>query len=213
LLITAAFLLLLLAAITATTIMSQSDIHPDNWTTTAYDIAAMVLFAFSYIAVLVRTCRKFLKEKRVTVFRTHNQILGALQNMKSLFRYIVAISTALFVVLWLLPFFDYLWLSPDELDLAAAAGFGSYIPSHIAIYWSLFIAWLATSIGLFFFFPIARTSFLILLVVTAIASFFSGFSVMTPLSAGISGIVILSDGIIITMAYFTSVSKHFMEST
>jgi hypothetical protein len=133
--------------------------------------------------------------------------------MKSLFRYIVAISTALFVVLWLLPFFDYMWLSPDELDLAAAAGFGSYIPSHIAIYWSLFIAWLIISIGLFFFSRIARTSFVILLVATTIAGFFSGFSVLTPLSAGISGIVILSDGVIITMAYLTSVSKYFSEST
>ena len=62
-LITAVFLPLLIAAITATTIMAQSDIHPDNWTTTAYDIAAMVLVAFSYTAVLVRTSRKFLKEK------------------------------------------------------------------------------------------------------------------------------------------------------
>ncbi|WP_074870823.1 hypothetical protein [Atopomonas hussainii] len=133
--------------------------------------------------------------------------------MKSIFRYIVAISTALFVVLWLLPFFDYLWLSPDELNLASADGFGSYIPSHIAIYWGLFIAWFINSIGLFFFSRIARTSFLILLVATTIASFFSGFSVMTPLSAGISSIVMLSDGAIITMAYLTSVSKYFVEST
>ncbi len=62
-LVTVAFLVLLLGAITATTIMAQSDIHPDNWTTTGYDIAAMVLVAFSYIAVLVRMSRTFLKEK------------------------------------------------------------------------------------------------------------------------------------------------------
>jgi hypothetical protein len=62
LLITIVFLLLLLAAITATTIMAQDDVHPDNWTTTAYDIAAIALVSFSYIAILVRTSRRFLIE-------------------------------------------------------------------------------------------------------------------------------------------------------
>ena len=62
LLITVVFLLLLLGAVTATTIMAQDDIHPDNWTTTAYDIAAIALVLLSYIAVLVRTSRKFLKD-------------------------------------------------------------------------------------------------------------------------------------------------------
>lgn len=62
LLITVVFLLLLLAAVTATTIMTQGDIHPDNWTTTAYDIAAIALVLLSYIAVLARTSRSFLRD-------------------------------------------------------------------------------------------------------------------------------------------------------
>lgn len=133
--------------------------------------------------------------------------------MKNLFRYIVAISTLLFLILWLLPFFDYLWLSEEELSLLAATGYGSYIPNHPVIFWGLFVSWVAASLGLFFFIPFARTAFLVLVVVSSIANFFWGFRVDTPLSIGIAGLVALSDGAIIAMAYLTSVSSYFEKST
>jgi len=63
LLITVVFLLLLLAAITTTTIVVQGDIHPDNWRTTAYDIAAITLVSVAYIAVLANASSRFLKKK------------------------------------------------------------------------------------------------------------------------------------------------------
>lgn len=133
--------------------------------------------------------------------------------MRNLFRYVVAISTILFVVLWILPYFHYLWLTEEELNLAAAQGYGSYIPGHPLIYWGLFAAWLAVSIGLFFFVAIARTAFVFLLVATAVANFFWGFWVMPPFSAGISGLVAVADGAIVTMIYLTSVSNHFVKRT
>jgi len=139
--------------------------------------------------------------------------LGAYNIMKNLFRYTVVISTVLFVMLWLLPYFDYLWLSEEQLNLALADGYGSYIPNHPLIYWSLFVAWFTISVGLFFFVTVARTAFFALLVITVLADFFWGFRVLPPISASISVIVTLSDGAILTMAYFTSVSNYFVKDT
>lgn len=129
--------------------------------------------------------------------------------MRELFRWIVVVSTGLFVLVWLLPFFDYRWLNQDELDVLSCAGQGSVLPSNVFIYWGLFVLWLIVSIGLWFFVAAARTAFLSLLIITSIASFFWGPSIRTPLETGIGNIVMMSDGAILVMAYFTSISSEF----
>lgn len=129
--------------------------------------------------------------------------------MERLFRYIVVISTLLFAIIYILPFYDYLWLNDEQLYLAAFDAWGSVIPNNIYVYWSLFFIWLAISVGLFFFIPIARTAFVIMLVATTIASLFWGFLVLPPISATLFNIVAMSDGAILVMLYLTSVSRRF----
>lgn len=129
--------------------------------------------------------------------------------MKNTFRYIVAVSTVLFILLWCLPYFSYLWLTQEELQLAALSGYGRSFPNHPMIYWILFSAWLALSIGLFFFIRLARVGFLVMTVLFSIINFFNGFSIMPPLDLGISNIVTLADGAILTMAYLTPVANNF----
>lgn len=63
LLVTSAFALLLIAAVTATTVIFQDHIHPDNWTTTSYDIAAVVFVAVAYVAVIARMVYNFSKAR------------------------------------------------------------------------------------------------------------------------------------------------------
>jgi len=133
--------------------------------------------------------------------------------MNKLFRYIVAISTVLFIVTWFLPYYDYMWLTEEELNLANANMANSYIPNTATFFWVQSIIWVAVSIGLFLYIPIARTAFLILMVLSFIAVFFSGFYVMPPLQAGINSIIGLSDGVILSMAYLTSVAKCFEKNT
>ncbi len=94
--------------------------------------------------------------------------------MEKLFRYIVVISTVLFVVFWLLPYFDYLWLTEDELQLVSVDTYGSYIPNHPLIYCGLFAVWLALSIGLFFYVNVARTGFFVMTIFVTLANFFWG---------------------------------------
>ena len=129
--------------------------------------------------------------------------------MKAIFRNLVAISTALFVFLWLVPFFDYHWLNEEELTILSASGYGSLIPESQLLYWFLFVAWIVISIGLWLFIDVARTAYLYLLVATSVASFFWGFNIFTPYENGIQNIVTLSDGAILVMAYFTSINNEF----
>ena len=126
-----------------------------------------------------------------------------------LFRRLVVISTILFVILWMMPYVDYNWLSKDEARLANSDGYGSYIPKTPVIYLANFIVWLMLSVGLFFYMPIARTGFLVCIVVSLVADFFWGFKVYAPYEVALSGIVTLSDGAILVMAYLTSVSDKF----
>ncbi len=61
--VTVAFALLLFATVMTTTLTFQSHIHPDIWTTTAYDIAAAALVAWAYVAVMVRIVYTFLRAR------------------------------------------------------------------------------------------------------------------------------------------------------
>ena len=144
-----------------------------------------------------------------TLFGRWRLLLTVRVNMERLFRYIVAISTVSFLVLWLIPYFDYLWLSQEELRLVSVDTYGSYIPNHPLIYWGLFVIWLALSLGLFFYVRAARIGFFIMIIIAVLASFFWGFRVYLPIEVVLSMIVTLSDGAILVMAYLTSVSRKF----
>jgi len=132
--------------------------------------------------------------------------------MKQLFRFIVVISTLLYVIFWFLPYVDYLWLTEYEIELASAEGYGGYIPQSLVLAWAQLIIWVVISVGLFFFIPLARTAFVLMLVITAITNFLWGFLVMEPISAGLISIITTSDGVILTMMYLTSLSKYFEKS-
>lgn len=131
------------------------------------------------------------------------------QAMENIFRIIIASSTILFIILCFLPYFDYFWLSDEELQILSYDGWGSELPNNLFFIWGLFLTWISISIGLFFFVPIARTAFLILLVFSVILTFFWGIRIHTPLSVLLSGIISMSDGAILIMLYFTSVSSKF----
>lgn len=129
--------------------------------------------------------------------------------MEKLFRYVVIISITLFVLYWLLPFVEHYWLTEEQLQVSNYANWGSYIPYHPVIYWGLFVIWIVISVGLFFFVRLARTAFVIMNVLTIAAGFFWGFRVLTPASAVVSDLVVLTDGVILTMAFLGSIASKF----
>ncbi len=64
-------------------------------------------------------------------------------------------------------------------------------------------------LGLFFYIQLARTGYLVLLVITTLASFFWGFSILTAYETAIHDMLVMLDGAIIVMAYLTPVSNNF----
>jgi hypothetical protein len=129
--------------------------------------------------------------------------------MEKTFRYVVVLSMVLFVLYWILPFIDYLWLTEEQLEFARYDTWGASIPNHPLIYWGVFTIWLVISAGLFFFVPIARAAFVIMQVISFVATFFWGFLVVPPVSAAIGSMAGLIDGVIIAMLFLTSVASKF----
>lgn len=129
--------------------------------------------------------------------------------MERLFKAIVAGSTVLFVIFWLLPFIDSLWLTDPEIRLLRADSLGSVIPNSPFIYWGMFSLWLLLSVGLFLYVRAARTGFLVMLILVSVANLFWGFRVFSPLGITLSYIITLCDGAIVTMAYLTSINEKF----
>jgi uncharacterized protein (UPF0548 family) len=63
-LVTAGFALSAFAALMISTLTVQSGVHPDEWKTTAWDVAAVILVAIIYIAVLARMLYNFQRAKQ-----------------------------------------------------------------------------------------------------------------------------------------------------
>ena len=129
--------------------------------------------------------------------------------MKRIFDSIVLISLALTVAIWVIPLYDHNWLSDQELNLLNASGWGAFFPYPNYIYWPMLLFWSITSVGLYLRIKIARTIFLIGIVIFAIANFGWGFAVQTQLEAGLTNIITLLDGAILTMAFLTTVNNEF----
>ncbi len=129
--------------------------------------------------------------------------------MTSTFRYLVSVATIFYVAFWIFPFFDYKWLNEEELTILSANYYGSVIPLNDIIDWALFVSWIILYIGLWLFIRAARTAFLLLVVITSVANFFWGISVMTAYEFAIQNILALVEGAILVMAYLTPIKGNF----
>lgn len=129
--------------------------------------------------------------------------------MDKLFNSIVLVALATTVIFWVIPVIDHLWLSEQELRLLSVSGWQSILPNNQFTYWSMLTLWIVVSVGLIMRIRIFRTIYLISLVTTIIANFLWGYLVLSPIEASISNILGILDGVILTMAYFTSVGTTF----
>ena len=133
--------------------------------------------------------------------------------MKTIFRSIVTFSFLLYLIGMLLPYFDSILFTEDEIEMLSWSGYGSSLP-YSQVY--AICAFLITSmawIGIFFFSSIARIVFILVVVKDFLLIPFSGLSVSLPLYNFIWGVVSILDGAIITMMYLTSVSQYFKKTS
>lgn len=133
--------------------------------------------------------------------------------MIAIFRLLVVVQALLTAVYWLLPYFDYHWLSIEELLVLEDSGTGAAFISGDFFFWGIFAIWMALSLGLYFFVRLAREAFVVFYLVNFGLTLFMGVQVLTLLDQVVLGLLQVVDGMLIAIAYFTSVSQKFHASS
>ena len=128
--------------------------------------------------------------------------------MIQIFRALVALNLVLFLIFSTLPFFDAQWYDVEVQNLRDWANFNAIL-SHPLFYYVYVVAGVLIPIGLFFFIQGARQAFAAYWLVSTFFGLLYGISILTPLEATLGAIVGALDGAIITMSFFTSVSKQW----
>ena len=132
--------------------------------------------------------------------------------MESIFRILVVGGALLAIVFWAIPYFDYMWLSNEEMQILDLGGFGSKLPASDLYYWVTLILWLVISAGLYFYINIARVAFVVCMVLFTVIGLFDGILILSALEATLSTIITLSDGALIVLMYFTSIADKFSKN-
>ncbi|MBT8062039.1 MAG: hypothetical protein KJO85_05100 [Gammaproteobacteria bacterium] len=130
-----------------------------------------------------------------------------------IFRGLIVTSTVLYIAYYILPFVDSDFLSEQSLIVLSWARHGALVPFPVWLDYSMFVIWIGSAVGMYFFVPLARSVFVwIYIVLTALTPFF-GLNVETGLSQMLFNLVTLFDGAIIAMAYLTSVERNFVAAS
>ncbi|QJR10031.1 hypothetical protein DSM104443_01082 [Usitatibacter rugosus] len=97
------------------------------------------------------------------------------------------------------------------LELIALDGVGSALGSGMtqAVFWANVLLASIAALGMLFFQGWARTLFLVLLVANQVGTLFFGVRVSHPTQAFAGGIMGMTDGMTILLAYLQPLSKYF----
>ena len=129
--------------------------------------------------------------------------------MDKTFRSLIIISVLIYIIFYILPSVDFLWLSQDELDLLKHRGEKALLPLPMFVINTLYSLWLFNSIGLFFYFPLSRKIFVILLILSIVLLPFSGYVAYSPLEKLLTTITNTIEGALLIIMYFTSLRGKF----
>lgn len=131
-------------------------------------------------------------------------------NLVKLFQVLIIISTLNYVILFFLPYFPE-FFSPEIQRVLAYNGYGAVIPSHLFIYGTVFLLWILSAIGIFFFQNYGRILFLFMYILSILMIPFFGVTVSTPIESFMFSIGDILDIAIIALAYFSPLSGYFKE--
>ena len=129
--------------------------------------------------------------------------------MNKAFRILIIIAALIYVVFYSLPYFDFMWLSKETLEFLSLRGNNSFITLPYSVVNLLYGLWLINSIGLYFYLPISRKVFIILLALSLILLPFVGYVAFSPFEALLITISNTIEGALLILMYFTSVKAKF----
>ena len=128
--------------------------------------------------------------------------------MNKFFRILVLISICAYSIYMLLPYFWHLIHSDEIIGILELNGYKEYFNFYYILN-IIFALTIVASFGLLFYKKWARTLFSGLILITIILVPFTGFSVATGFESSLGMVNTLSNGAILYMAYFSSVSNDF----
>jgi hypothetical protein len=129
--------------------------------------------------------------------------------MISLFKVLVVLSYAIYVVFFWLPEFDFYIYDQDTIDILSWSGFGALLAPNNLIGYLFFVGYSVILIGLLLFKNWARLSFVVITIASVLFTAIQGIQVMPAIEATIQYITTLIDGATIAIMYLTSVGQRF----
>lgn len=126
----------------------------------------------------------------------------------TVFRLAVVIGTAAYVACWALPYLDG-YLDPDVARLLSFNGFNAVYYPDKAIAYAEFVAWIVCAVGLLLFRKIARSLFLVLIVLSTAMTPLYGVFIESAGGMALLGISQMADGVVLALAYLSPVKERF----
>lgn len=128
--------------------------------------------------------------------------------LTKVFRIALVVGSVAYAVYWFLPY-SYGYLDSETGYLLSYAGYGAMYSGNEFIDIAIFMAWLISAFGMFFFRKVARSIFLILVVTNIVAVPLYGISVETAGGAMMLDVAHIADGMVLALAYFSPVKDRF----
>ena len=128
--------------------------------------------------------------------------------MKSLFQWLVGSSYALYVLLFCFPYMWHLLYEEEIVQVLRYTGYGYSFPIPYIGYMFVALYGIA-SIGLVMFMDWARTGFLAVTILALVITPFTGLAITGWYESLLWTLVTMADGMIIALAYFSSIRNEF----
>ena len=129
--------------------------------------------------------------------------------MVQLFRSLVCVSTALYVVFVVSYFWAAELFGTDVAAVLAHSGRGASVTFPEYTWLVLLGAWILVAVGLLLFVRWSREAFVALSVFSIFSTALGGIQINAGPQEALKEVIALADGAIVFMAYFSSVARRF----
>jgi hypothetical protein len=128
--------------------------------------------------------------------------------LTKIFRIALVVGAVAYAAYWFLPY-SYGYLDSATGSLLSYSGYGAIYSGNEFIDVAIFVVWLISAFGMFFYRKVARSIFLFLVVANTVAVPLYGLSVETAGGAMMLDVAHIADGMVLALAYFSPVKDEF----
>ena len=132
--------------------------------------------------------------------------------MDKLYKFLIVFGSISYVIWFFQPYNIPEIYDVRVFELLGETGYGSVDILWNPIVYILLILYLLSAVGMWFYIKVARNIFLLLQIVYVALAFIGGVVVQSPIDSAVYHLIVLSDGALLFMAYFSSISERYENS-